>query len=262
MTRQIAAPWLIMLAAALLFSLPAARTHAQAYTPVPQTFEDGTTAPARPLANRLVDKGFVLGAPVFLRVFKVENVVEVWLKQGDAYALFESYPICKWSGSMGPKLREGDGQAPEGFYEIRRPQLKRDSQFYRALNMGFPNAHDAALNRTGGLLMLHGGCRSVGCYAMTDAGIDDIYRIVEASFWAGADSVPVHAFPFRMAETTLQRLSDHRWYWFWRTLKPGYDHFEQTRVPPDAYVCASVYRIVAAGEAAPEDCTAIRGWPD
>ena len=245
----------------LLLSLLALPASADVYSPVPQTFDDGTTAAARPLANRLVDKGLVLGAPVFLRVFKVENIVEVWLQKGESYALFDSYPICKWSGSMGPKLLEGDGQAPEGFYEIRRPQLKYNSQFYRALNMGFPNAYDRALNRTGGLLMLHGGCRSVGCYAMTDAGIDDIYRIVEASFWAGADSVPLHAFPFRMTETTLQQLSEHRWYWFWRTLKPGYDHFEQHQVPPDAYVCGSSYRIVARGEGAPEGCQAITGWP-
>ena len=128
-----------------------------------------------------------------------------------AFAPFETYPICAWSGELGPKLAEGDRQAPEGFYAVGLKQLNPNSNYHRAFNLGFPNAYDRALGRTGSFLMVHGDCVSIGCYAMTDQGIDEIYRIVEAALHQGQREVPVHAFPFRMTEKAMAEKAGHRW---------------------------------------------------
>ncbi|MBM3520395.1 MAG: hypothetical protein FJX63_06475, partial [Alphaproteobacteria bacterium] len=129
--------------------------------------------PARPLGERLAEKGFALGQPVLIRIFKEENQLELWMERQGRYELAMSYPVCAWSGELGPKLREGDGQSPEGFYFASAAQLKPDSRYYRAINVGFPNAFDRQHGRSGSFLMIHGNCVSIGYYAMTDAGIDD-----------------------------------------------------------------------------------------
>ncbi len=128
------------------------------------------------LKAALAAAGMALGDPAHLRIFKRESRLEVWLRPagGPRFALFRSYPICAWSGTLGPKLMEGDRQAPEGFYRVGRRQLNPQSRHHLAFNLGFPNAYDRALGRTGSALMVHGGCSSVGCFAMTDAAIEEI----------------------------------------------------------------------------------------
>jgi murein L,D-transpeptidase YafK len=185
----------------------------------------------RSLPRRLAAGGFERGSPVFLRIFKEESTLELWMEGDRGWRLFQSYPICRWSGRLGPKLREGDRQAPEGFYSVGLHQLNPASRHHLAMNIGFPNRFDQAHGRTGSFLMIHGGCRSIGCYAMTDAAVDDIYRLVEAALRGGQRRVDVHIFPFRLNEANLKRHAKSRWAAFWRSLKPAFDAFEGGHLP-------------------------------
>jgi murein L,D-transpeptidase YafK len=211
------------------------------------------------LSAALADAGFALGAPAHVRIYKRESLLEVWLgKPAGRFALFRSYPICKWSGTLGPKLAEGDRQAPEGFYRITLRQLNPASRPHRAFNLGFPNAFDRALGRTGSALMVHGGCSSVGCYAMTDPQIDEIYTIIDAALAAGQAEVDVAIFPFRLTETALQAEAHSPWLAFWQNLKQGADLFELTGTPPAVGTCDGAYRF--GPEATSSGCTPIAGW--
>jgi murein L,D-transpeptidase YafK len=192
---------------------------------------------------RLADKGLALGAPVFVRIFKLESELEVWLKKDGRYELFATYPICLWSGRLGPKLQEGDRQAPEGFYSVTKEQLNPNSRWHRSFNLGFPNEFDRALDRTGSLIMVHGGCQSIGCFAMTDPVVDEIWRLVTAALDGGQQSFDVQVFPFRMTERNLKLRSGDRWSQFWSDLQAGYDAFERTHVPPQVSVCDGRYVI-------------------
>lgn len=192
--------------------------------------------------NLLGKKGMEPGAPMFVRIFKEDSELEVWKARDDGrYYHFKTYPICNWSGELGPKTVQGDKQAPEGFYNVNAHQMNPNSQFHLAFNLGYPNAYDRAHGRTGDFLMVHGKCKSAGCYAMTDALIEEIYALARESFKAGQPSVPVHAFPFRMTEANLSRHKKHPSYSFWQTLRQGYDHFEAHRVPPTVAVCERRY---------------------
>jgi murein L,D-transpeptidase YafK len=196
-----------------------------------------------PLEHRLAAKGFHLGDRAFVRIFKSENRLEVWLERAGRYELFETYPICRWSGGQGPKIREGDGQAPEGFYAIGKSQLNPNSKYTLAFNLGFPNAYDRANGRTGSALMVHGVCASIGCYAMTDPGIRDIYALVEAALNKGQIAVAVDAFPFRMTSQNLADHSQDRWAGFWGDLSAGNEAFQTTGRPATIYSCGARYRI-------------------
>ncbi len=207
----------------------------------------------------LADAGFALGDEAYVRIFKREHLLEVWMrKAGGGFSLFRAYEICKYSGGLGPKLAEGDRQAPEGFYRVARKQLNPNSRHHLAFNVGFPNAFDQQLGRTGSFLMVHGGCTSVGCYAMTDAQVDEIYAIVEAALDRGQSQVDVSIFPFRMSETALQAEAASPWSAFWRNLKQGFDLFEAARLPPKVAACEGAY--VFGGEAIGPGCKPISGW--
>ena len=197
----------------------------------------------RTLPTRLTAKGLRQGQPVFVRIFKQEAVLELWMRDDKAWRLFQSYPICRFSGGLGPKLRQGDRQAPEGFYQVASEQLNPNSRHHLSFNLGFPNAFDRAHGRTGSYLMVHGGCSSIGCYAMTDPAVDDIYRLVSAALGNGQASVEVHAFPFRMTEGNMKRHAQSRWIDFWRDLKAGYDLFESDRNVPSIQLVGKRYVI-------------------
>src|SRR5262249_30825336 len=129
-------------------------------------------------------------APILIRIYKDESTLEVWKQdRSGRFALLNSYPICKFSGNLGPKLMQGDHQAPEGFYDITPDQMNPNSSEYLAFNTGFPNTFDRSLGRTGSFLMVHGGCRSVGCYAMTDYAMEEIYGLVDEAFKGGQEKV-------------------------------------------------------------------------
>lgn len=159
--------------------------------------------------------------------------MEVWLQRASGeYALFRTYTICNWSGDVGPKIREGDKQAPEGFYIVTAGQMNPNSEHYLSFNIGFPNAYDRAHDYTGSYLMVHGGCRSSGCYAISDDAIQELYILAREAFAKGQREFPVHAFPFRMTEEAMAFRSGHKWEKFWQNLREGYDVFEKTRQPP------------------------------
>jgi murein L,D-transpeptidase YafK len=188
------------------------------------------------LEEQLASHGFEMGDPVFMRIFKEEAELEVWMKSDDVYRLFKTYPICNYSGNLGPKLREGDRQSPEGFYYVGLSALNPNSSYHLSFNLGFPNAYDRSQERTGSYLMVHGNCVSIGCYAMTDIGIGEIYGLAEAALQAGQPIFRVHAFPFRMTDTRMERASSNRWFEFWQNLKEGYDAFENSLLPPNVTV--------------------------
>lgn len=197
------------------------------------------------IAQALEGHGLEVGAGMFLRIFKQESVLEVWAAKDDVFVLLKSYPICAWSGELGPKLKEGDGQSPEGFYRVSQGQLNPNSKFHLSFNLGFPNDFDQANDRTGSFLMVHGNCVSIGCYAMTDPAIEEIYGLMQVSFRRGQAHVPVHIFPFRMTKANMQRHTGSRWFEFWQSLKTGYDAFEADRRPPAIAVSGKSYRVSA-----------------
>jgi murein L,D-transpeptidase YafK len=181
-------------------------------------------------------------APIFVRIFKEESELEIWKQRDDGrFYHFKTYPICNWSGDIGPKIVQGDKQAPEGFYTVARHQMNPNSQFYLAFNMGYPNAYDRAHQRTGDALMVHGKCKSAGCYAMTDALVEEIYALAREAFIGGQDGFQVHAFPFRMTDANLARYPNHAAQKFWASLKDGYDYFEVSRQVPTVAVCERRY---------------------
>ena len=181
-------------------------------------------------------------SPILVRIFKEESELEVWKEdQSGRMALLKTYPICRWSGDLGPKMREGDRQAPEGFYTITPSLMNPNSSYYLSVNMGFPNAYDRANNRTGAFLMIHGDCSSRGCYAMTDEQIAEIYALARESFFGGQSSFQIQAFPFRMTPQNMARHRNSPHMAFWKMLKTGYDHFEVTRQEPKVDVCDRRY---------------------
>lgn len=211
------------------------------------------------LAADLGAAGFGMGDDVYIRIFKRERRLEVWMRgDGVRYRLFRAYDICTFSGELGPKLREGDRQAPEGFYRIQLAQLNPDSRHHLAFNTGFPNEYDRQLGRTGSVLMVHGGCSSIGCYAMTDGGIDQIYAVVEAALASGQDGVDVAIFPFVLSAAALAAEAGNSWHPFWANLKQGFDLFETAQAPPAVAACNGQYRFGAAADG--PGCLPIRGW--
>lgn len=191
---------------------------------------------------RLKAKNMEKESPILMRIFKEEAEVEVW-KQDESgrFALLRTYPICRWSGELGPKIKTGDRQAPEGFYTITPDLMNPNSSQYLAINTGFPNAYDRANGRTGAFLMIHGGCSSAGCYAMTDDQIAEIYALAREAFFGGQSSFQIQAYPFRMTPLNMARHRNSPHMAFWKMLKQGYDHFEVTHLEPKVDVCEKRY---------------------
>lgn len=184
------------------------------------------------LEKEMQKKNLQLGQPIFMRIFKEENELEIWVKKDLAYELFKTYTICKYSGKLGPKLKEGDEQSPEGFYTVSVSALNPWSNFHLSFNLGYPNEYDRIHKRTGGALMVHGKCASVGCFAMNDFRIEEIYTIVDAALSTGQEQFAVHIFPFRMTWEKLAENAQSPWIPFWENLKQGYDFFQGHRTPP------------------------------
>ncbi len=192
-------------------------------------------------------------SPILVRIFKEEAELEVWKKNRDGeFALLKTYPICRWSGDLGPKMKEGDRQAPEGFYTITPGQMNPNSNYYLAFNTGYPNAYDRAWDRTGSELMVHGDCSSRGCYAMTDEQIQEIYALARESFFGGQKDFQFEAFPFRMTALNMAKHRNNPNFAFWKMIKEGYDHFEATHQEPKVAVCEKRYVFDAA---APENAS-------
>ena len=213
--------------------------------------QTGFALPGEPdLANlpqRLAENGLTEGAPILIRIFKREFELELWMKRGGVFHRFAIYPICRWSGGLGPKLVQGDRQAPEGFYTVDQNALNPQSRWHRSFNLGYPNAFDRALGRSGTLIMVHGGCASVGCFAMTNRQIDEIWKLVTSALSAGQKRFQVQVYPFRMTDEALARYASHANESFWRNLKQGSDQFESTGLPPRVRACQGRYEFDPSG---------------
>jgi murein L,D-transpeptidase YafK len=192
--------------------------------------------------NKLAEMGSTPGAPMMIRIFKQTSEFEVWKQtKSGGFKLYKTYAICAWSGTLGPKVREGDRQAPEGFYNITPAQLNPNSNYYLSFNTGFPNKFDRAWGRTGANLMVHGDCSSAGCYSMTDESVAEIYALARESFNAGNTTIQMQIFPFRMTPQNLAMVADNPNLPFWMDIKEGYDRFELSKTPPTWDVCDKKY---------------------
>ena len=190
----------------------------------------------------IASKNMEKDSPILARIFKEEAELEIWKKNRDgSYALLKTYPICRWSGDLGPKKKEGDRQAPEGFYTITPGQMNPASNYYLAFNTGFPNAYDRSWGYTGSELMVHGDCSSRGCYAMTDEQIQEIYALARESFFGGQKAFQLQALPFRMTALNMAKHRNNPNFAFWKMLKEGYDHFEASKQEPKVAVSEKRY---------------------
>ena len=230
----------LLASAAIAVAIPLAGCNTDSLTTVSS---ERALRPLSPETTReLEKKNMPKESPILVRLFKEESELEVWKQDTTGrFALLKSYPICRWSGELGPKMKEGDRQAPEGFYTIKPGQMNPNSSYYLAINLGFPNEFDRAWGRTGDFLMIHGVCSSRGCYAMTDEQIGEIYALARESFFGGQQTFQVQAFPFRMTPLNMARHRTNPNMAFWKMLKEGYDHFEVTRLEPKVNVCDKRY---------------------
>jgi murein L,D-transpeptidase YafK len=223
---------------------------AGALTPVTCLGEDGNQLPTKAtkelsleLLSLFQQKHMVKKSPILVRIFKEESELEVWKQDITGhFQILKIYPICRWSGDLGPKLHEGDRQAPEGFYTITPELMNPNSNYYLAINTGFPNSFDKANDRDGDFLMIHGDCSSSGCYAMTDEQMAEIYSLARDSLLGGRQrSFQIQAFPFRLTPANLARHRTNPHMAFWNMLKIGNDHFEATHLEPKVDVCNRHY---------------------
>lgn len=197
-------------------------------------------------AARLKGTGYAARPELYIRLFKQEKLLEVWIKGKGGYKLYKSYDICRYSGELGPKLAEGDRQAPEGFYHIPAEDIGWNStKWPRALNLSFPNIYDALKERTGSFLLIHGGCSSKGCFALEDGPMEELYALVSHAVRQGQKIIPVHIFPFRMTEKNWEAQKGELWAPFWERLKPVYEHFNKSRDLPTILVCESGYKVMS-----------------
>lgn len=194
------------------------------------------------MAAKMSELGMQKTSPIALRIFKEEGTLEVWkANTSNRFQLLKSYKICAWSGKLGPKVKEGDRQAPEGFYPLFPQQLNPNSKYYLAINTGYPNTYDRANGHQGTHLMIHGACSSSGCYSMTDEQMIEIFAMARDAFKGGQQSVQLQAFPFRMTAENMARHRNNPNIEFWNMLKVGYDQFEVTKRPPEINVCEKKY---------------------
>ncbi|WP_407067312.1 L,D-transpeptidase family protein [Methylobacterium sp. Leaf111] len=195
--------------------------------------------------------------PILLRAYKKEAEIELWKRGADGrYALLKTYPMCRWSGQLGPKTREGDRQAPEGFYAITPASMNPNSSLYLSFDLGFPNAYDRSLGRTGTHLMVHGSCSSQGCFAMTDEAISELYAVVREAFAGGQRAVQFQSYPFRMTPENLARHRQDPNMAFWKNIKEGADRFEVAGTEPVVDVVGGRYAFDAGADASTADAVA------
>jgi murein L,D-transpeptidase YafK len=193
-------------------------------------------------AARITLAGVTQRAPLHIRVFKEESELEVWKRLSDGnYAHIKTYPICNFSGGLGPKQRYADYQSPEGFYTIEPRHMRPNSSYHLAFDVGYPNALDRSLGRSGNLIMVHGVCKSVGCFAMTNTLMEDIYALAREAFVGGQAGIPVHSFPFRMTPAAMAQHAAHPHAASWQPLQQAYWSFEATRRLPNVAMCEKRY---------------------
>jgi murein L,D-transpeptidase YafK len=193
--------------------------------------------------RELGKKGFALGQPIFVRIFKMPGILEVWMMSDNRYRLYKEYPICCYSGYPGPKLQEGDWQSPEGFYTVSARQMNPNSSYHLSFNVGYPNEFDRARRRTGSSIMVHGECSSRGCFAMGNSQMEEIYLLAHSALTYGQQRFGLHIFPFKLTARNLFKFRSSPWIGFWKKLQPGFEFFEQQHKIPDIVVKQGNYVI-------------------
>jgi murein L,D-transpeptidase YafK len=190
------------------------------------------------LEKEMSAKGLKFGAPIFIRIYKEEKELEMWVKKGNKFELFTTYSICTYGdGTLGPKLAQGDEQAPEGFYFTGPGGMNPFSSYHLSFNIGYPNRYDRHHNRTGSFIMIHGRSVSIGCYALTDSNIEEIYALADSALRNGQPFFRIHIFPFKMTSENMKKHKNSKWYSFWENLKEGHDLFEKNgNNPPNVEV--------------------------
>jgi len=238
----------LLLAALAFLCLPALLALAQAGSIPSSRRSDIAYEAARPrLQTDLDAKGLRLGSRVFLRITKEPGELTAFIEDADGtFKPFRTWPVCSVSGSLGPKRREGDNQAPEGFYTVKPGQMNPASNYHLAFNLGYPNAFDRANGRTGSFLMVHGNCVSIGCFAMTDAAIEEIWTLMQAAYEGGQTAIDVHIFPFPMTEANLKSHAADPNAGFWEDLAPAWDVFEVSGHVPAVSVQDKTYVVAPA----------------
>ena len=227
------------LVAPLLAALPAAAAlpaRAEPLQVVPAQLVPGQVVPGKASAPipastlaLMTAKGTTPAAPLVLRSYKKESEIEVWKEnRGGRFVFVKTFPICRWSGQLGPKRRAGDRQTPEGFYPVGPRQMNPNSHYYLSFDTGFPNAYDRAHGWSGSAVMVHGTCSSMGCFAMTDRAVGEIYAIARDALAAGQPAFQLQAYPFRMSAANMALYRNDPDIDFWRQLKEGSDRFEAT----------------------------------
>jgi len=196
----------------------------------------------------LAEKHLTWGSPVYLRIFKESNELELWIrsdKNNGGYLLFRNYKICFWSGTLGPKLKQGDRQSPEGLYSVSAGRMNPNSRYHLSFDLGYPNAYDRAKKRSGDFLMVQGNCVSIGCYAMGDENIEEIYTLANAALNNGQKNFAVHCFPFRMIKARMIQddVKNSQWLSFWQDLQKIYQAFERTWIPPTTKIIHGRYMV-------------------
>ncbi|KAB1073947.1 L,D-transpeptidase family protein [Methylobacterium planeticum] len=214
--------------------------------------------PAATLAA-MAAKGVTAQSPVLFRAYKRESEIEVWKKNGTGrYVYIKTFPICRWSGQLGPKRKNGDRQTPEGFYMVPKRQMNPNSRYYLSFDVGYPNAYDRAHGGTGSAVMVHGVCSSMGCFAMTDQSVGEIYAIARDALNAGQPAFQFQAYPFHMTAANMARQRTDPNIAFWRQLKEGSDRFEATGDELQVGVEAGRYVFAPSRDPAKENAVAIR----
>jgi murein L,D-transpeptidase YafK len=240
--------WISGFCISSIASLASCQEKEKSQLPMDSTTHSRAAAAAahvRPVLERdLAVAGLKFGAPVFIRAFKEERQLELWIQSPTTqkFQLFRTYRIAAASGNLGPKLAEGDGQVPEGFYYVPPSAMKPDSTYHIAFNIGFPNRFDQAQGRTGSAIMVHGNSVSIGCLAMTDEKIEEIYTLCDAAHGGGQAFFRIHLFPFRMTPERMQQAAENPNSLFWKNLQEGYDFFEKNQIPPDVSVSDGRYQ--------------------
>ena len=194
------------------------------------------------LKDEMSKTKLVLGSQVYIRIFKKSKELEVQIKKEGTFNLLKIYHICTYGeGTLGPKLLEGDEQAPEGFYSVGSSTLNPESAFHLSIGVGYPNEFDRTEHRTGNAIVMHGDCVSIGCFAMTDSSIEEIYTLVYMAFRNGQQCLRIDIFPFRMTDENMKKFNGSEWMSFWLNLKQGYDLFEKNKTPPKFRVAQHKY---------------------
>lgn len=208
--------------------------------------------PAATLAL-MAARGTHAASPIVLRAYKKESEIELWKRNAAGrYVPIKTYPICRWSGQLGPKTKSGDRQTPEGFYTVAKSQMNPNSRYYLSFDIGYPNAYDRAHGGTGSAVMVHGVCSSMGCFAMTDAVAGELFSIAREAFSGGQRAFQFQSFPFRMTAANMARHRTDPNIAFWRQLKEGSDRFEATGEEPVVGVSGGRYVFAPSSDPAKE----------